>query len=212
MLGRWINIRCGACTQKGEIMNLTPILTAISTMSGPELEQIRQAVERRRETLAQSTLVERRSFANGILQLEYRTNPKTGTKRGPYWYFQLAEQQQRATEAGRTLTQESVSAYMDFINSMFSTAQLGGQAAQRGVQEAQRGTRETQSTATEVPPESQEGTAELPLEDYDSLTVEQISERLDDLSAEQIRQLRAYEAENRNRSTLLRRLDERIEP
>ena len=65
--------------------------------------------------------------------------------------------------------------------------------------------------ATEAPPESREEAAELPLEDYDSLTVEQISERSDDLSAEQIGQLRAYEAENRNRSTLLRRLDERIE-
>jgi hypothetical protein len=49
---------------------------------------------------------------------------------------QLTDQQQRATEAGRTLTQESASAYMDFVNSMFSTAQLGGQAAQRGAQEA----------------------------------------------------------------------------
>src|SRR5215210_2304442 len=49
---------------------------------------------------------------------------------------QLADQQQRATEAGRTLTQESASAYMDFVNSMFSAAQLGGQAAQRGAQEA----------------------------------------------------------------------------
>src|SRR5919199_6266835 len=49
---------------------------------------------------------------------------------------QLADQQQRATEAGRTLTQESVSAYMDFVNSMFSTAQLGRRAAQRGAQEA----------------------------------------------------------------------------
>ena len=49
---------------------------------------------------------------------------------------QLGGLQQQATEAGRTLTQESVSAYMDFVNSMFSTVQLGGQAAQRGAQEA----------------------------------------------------------------------------
>ena len=49
---------------------------------------------------------------------------------------QLGGLQQQATEAGRTLTQESVSAYMDFVNSMFSAAQLGGQAAQRGAQEA----------------------------------------------------------------------------
>jgi hypothetical protein len=49
---------------------------------------------------------------------------------------QLGDLQQQATEAGRTLTQESVSAYMDFVNSMFSAAQVGGQAAQRGAQEA----------------------------------------------------------------------------
>jgi ABC-type transporter Mla subunit MlaD len=49
---------------------------------------------------------------------------------------QLADQQQRATEAGRTLTQESVNAYMDFVNSMFTFGQQGAQAAQRGAQEA----------------------------------------------------------------------------
>jgi ABC-type transporter Mla subunit MlaD len=45
---------------------------------------------------------------------------------------ELAEQQQRAGEAGRTLTQESLSAYMDFVNSMFSFAQRSGQEASQG--------------------------------------------------------------------------------
>ena len=49
---------------------------------------------------------------------------------------QLGDLQQQATEAGRTLTQESVSASLDFVNSMFSTVQLGEQAVQRGAQEA----------------------------------------------------------------------------
>src|SRR5947209_1373216 len=48
---------------------------------------------------------------------------------------QLAEQQQQATEAGRTLTQESASAYTDFINSMFSFQQEATtQQAQRQTQ------------------------------------------------------------------------------
>ena len=51
----------------------------------------------------------------------------------------------------------------------------------------------------------------MPLEGYDSLNIEQITQRLDELSTQEIRQLRAYEAENKSRSTLLRRLDERIE-
>ena len=49
---------------------------------------------------------------------------------------QLAEQAQRGQEASRQLTQESVQAYMDFLNSMFSFSQAGPQAAQRGADRA----------------------------------------------------------------------------
>ena len=49
---------------------------------------------------------------------------------------QLTGQVQRATEAGQTLTQESVNAYMDMVNSMFTFGQRGAQEAQRGAQEA----------------------------------------------------------------------------
>jgi hypothetical protein len=48
---------------------------------------------------------------------------------------ELAEQQQRQQEATQALTQESVSAYMDFINSMFSFYQQGTQEAQRQAQQ-----------------------------------------------------------------------------
>jgi hypothetical protein len=72
-------------------VDLHAIIAAISDMTGAELEAVRKAVERRHEKLAQSTVLERRSFGSGVLQLEYRTNPKTGTKRGPYWYFHYRE-------------------------------------------------------------------------------------------------------------------------
>jgi len=44
---------------------------------------------------------------------------------------QLAEQQQRATEAGQQLTQETVGAYMDFVNSMFTFGQQGARQTQQ---------------------------------------------------------------------------------
>jgi predicted RNA polymerase sigma factor len=44
----------------------------------------------------------------------------------------LTEQHQRQAEAAQTLTQESVDAYMDFIDSMFSYWQGGVQTAERG--------------------------------------------------------------------------------
>src|SRR5215217_9589143 len=40
---------------------------------------------------------------------------------------QLTGQVQRATEAGQTLTQESVGAYMDFVNSVFTFGRRGAQ-------------------------------------------------------------------------------------
>ena len=80
------------------------IIQAISTLSGPELSRVREALERRREQLVkQSTVAERRNHARGILQLEYRTNPKTGTRRGPYWYFYWREEgRQHSLYVGKT--------------------------------------------------------------------------------------------------------------
>ncbi len=44
---------------------------------------------------------------------------------------QLADQQQRAAEAGQTLTRESVDAYMDFVNSMFTSGLKSLEAERR---------------------------------------------------------------------------------
>jgi hypothetical protein len=86
------------------------IVAAISHLSGPELESVRKAVERRRQHLIkQSSIIERRNHGRGILQLEYRTNPKTGTRRGPYWYFYWREEGwQRSLYVGKTVDPEAV--------------------------------------------------------------------------------------------------------
>ena len=54
---------------------------------------------------------------------------------------QLADQQQRQTEAAQTLTRESVEAYMNFLNSASSFWQGGVQTAERGARETERATK-----------------------------------------------------------------------
>lgn len=84
-------------------MNADEIIEAFSHLSGPELERVRAALEHRRYELKQSSVIERRNHGSGILQLEYRTNPKTGTKRGPYWYFYWREEgKQHSLYVGKT--------------------------------------------------------------------------------------------------------------
>ena len=45
---------------------------------------------------------------------------------------------------------------------------------------------------------------------YDELTVDEISKRLDDLSTEELRKVREYETRNKNRETLIEQIDRKI--
>ena len=65
--------------------------------------------------------------------------------------------------------------------------------------------------STEVAESQDQADDDLPLEDYDSMNVRQISRRLDNLSVEEVRRLRDYEVKNKNRRTLLNRFDRRID-
>ena len=54
---------------------------------------------------------------------------------------QLADQQQRQAEAAQTLTRDSVGAYMEFMDSMFSWWQGGIQTAEQGARETEKATK-----------------------------------------------------------------------
>ena len=156
------------------------------------------------------------NFFNRVVE-----NLRTQAQRNRQMTQQLVDQQQRGAEAAQQLTQETVDAYTSLVNSMVSSFQQGsGQMAQsRGatteVQEDTRNVEEPPPRVESSTPEveetpSEDGDEELTIEDYDSLSVRQISERLGELSDEEVERLRRYEAANKNRSTLLRRLDERL--
>ena len=53
-------------------------------------------------------------------------------------------------------------------------------------------------------------TTTFPIASYDEKNVDEISARLDSLSAEQIRHLRAYEKANKNRQSLIDRFDSKL--
>jgi hypothetical protein len=120
---------------------------------------------------------------------------------------ELGGRQQRQWEAAQTLAQESTNAYMDFVSSVFYFSQESVEAAKRSAGAESFGTITPESSAdTEEP-----STTEPPIEDYDSLNVNQVSQRLGELSVEEIERLREYEAANKNRRSLIQRFDTRIE-
>src|SRR3712207_3178883 len=66
------------------------------------------------------------SFFNSVID-----NLRTQAEGNQEMTHQLADQQQRQQEATQQLAQESVNAYMDFVNSMFSFYQGNVEQAQR---------------------------------------------------------------------------------
>jgi hypothetical protein len=90
-------------------MNIDPIIPLIEQMSAEQLDQLQQVINRRRQQMADgplSTVVERRDYRNGVLQLEkraYRRKDGQLTQRGPYWYFHFREGgRQRTKYLGQT--------------------------------------------------------------------------------------------------------------
>ncbi len=73
------------------------IIVAIDQMKPNELDRVQAALDRKRQRVSASSVVERRNYGNGILQLEYRSNPKTGKQRGPYWYYHYREDGRQKT-------------------------------------------------------------------------------------------------------------------
>ena len=136
----------------------------------------------------------------------------------------------RQQEGLRTLTQGWTGAYRDFFSPLFYV-QEGMRTFQRATQQGLRATEQVTRQGLRVAEEATEQTEDvlrqtekitreaelrtavfsaLKTPDYDGLTVEEISERLEGLSTEQLKQVREYEKHNKNRETLIGQIDRKI--
>lgn len=128
---------------------------------------------------------------------------------------QLAEHARSQQEAGREFARASVEAYVDFLDTAFSRYQAETQRAAGNAQEGVRVASQTATSAVGAATDATRTTAEAatgqpPIDGYDEMTVDDITRRLDGLSAEELRRTRAYEQRNKNRATLIEQIDRRL--
>ena len=134
-------------------------------------------------------------------------------------------------EGLRALTQGWVGAYRDFFFSPFAYAQEGIRTFQRATQQGLEATEQVARQGLRVAEEATEQTEEvlrqtekatrqaeleavvfgaLKTANYEELTVDEISERLDGLSTEELKKVREYEKRNKDRETLIEQIDRKI--
>jgi hypothetical protein len=92
--------------KKGSL-NVADIIARVEEMDRQELDRLQDAINRQRGApKKQSSVLERRDYRNGVLQLEgraYRRKDGELTERGPYWYFHYREGgKQRTLYIGKT--------------------------------------------------------------------------------------------------------------
>jgi hypothetical protein len=85
-----------------------PIWVQVEKMTDEELMQLREYIDRRLGKRSSSQVIGRRNYRDGWLQLERRRYPKSGTERGPYWYYKFVQDgKNRSLYIGKTDDPES---------------------------------------------------------------------------------------------------------
>jgi hypothetical protein len=194
---------------------------------------LNEAAARFAETLADSyRLVYDQAAESGERQKRYAqefsdlvtTNLKEQAEAGRSGAQQLSEQAGRQREAGQKFTRESVEAYAEFLDDAFSRYQSGTEqvvgSVQEGAMASGRSAAGLLGAVTDTTGRTLGATAEgaeqaaeaavFPIAGYDEMNVEEISGRLGDLSAEELRLVRDYEERNKKRNTLLEQMDRKI--
>ena len=100
---------------------------------------------------------------------------------------ELVERAEGQRGVVQTLIGESVDAYMDLVYAPFAYYRQGLRLVESGV-----------------------NGGGFPIAGYDELNVAEISERLEGLTAAQIREVREYEKRNKDRHTLIEQLDRKL--
>jgi hypothetical protein len=140
---------------------------------------------------------------------------KEQTESGQDASERLADQAMRQQEAGRAFAQESVSAYMEFLDTAFSQYREGTQRAAGSAQEGARIGSQAIADVVGIAAGATRDTADIaagqpPIDGYDEMNVDEITEQLEGLSEAELMRVRNYEQGNKNRETLIAEIDRRL--
>ncbi len=121
----------------------------------------------------------------------------------PFDYAQDAlRAAEQATQQGLQATRQATQQGLQLAVEASEQTEQVVQQAEQVVEQAQQAIRETEIQAAVL--------RALGTEDYDELTVADVSKKLDDLSVEDLEKLRVYEKRNKNRETLVEQIDRKI--
>ena len=173
---------------------------------GQELAEQAQRGQEASRQLAQESVSAYTDFLNSMLPFSQAAAPRAA-KKGV----------REGAEGAQRLSGETESPHLGEDGGTAGEGQRGLKEELRSIvkesvrrSDAGVGEQQQEDGGTVAPGGGGAGGEGPPMEDYDSLNVEQISKRLEGLSVEELERVRRYEAANKDRSTLHRRIENLI--
>lgn len=127
---------------------------------------------------------------------------------------ELAGQARTQRDAAGVIAQESMDAYIEFLQTAFSRYQSNAEAAVGSAREATSAASRTAASVLETSMGATQAAAEGAvgplIAGYDEMNVDEVTKSLSGLSDDELRTVRDYEERHKNRDTVLQELDRRI--
>jgi hypothetical protein len=120
----------------------------------------------------------------------------------PLMGFPFMRMAQRTLGTTQKATQQSLQATQQVAHQGLRLAEEAAEQTEEAIRQTEEATRKAELQAAVL--------GALQTEDYNELTVDEISDKLDDLSVEDLKKVREYEKRNKNRSTLIEEIDRRL--
>ncbi len=120
----------------------------------------------------------------------------------PLMGFPFMRMAQRTFGTTQRATQQSLQATQQVAHQGLRLAEEAAEQTEEAIRQTEEATRKAELQAAVL--------GALQTEDYNELTVAEISNKLDDLSVEDLKKVREYEKRNKNRETLIEQFDRKL--
>lgn len=139
--------------------------------------------------------------------VDYLRNQAQHNQKTAEAFVKSAREQQ---EGLRKLGEAYSGLYEEVAQSSRSYAEEGMKNAQQATRQGLQAVQETAEQAASQASSNGNGNGELPIKDFDNLSVSDAAQKLGSLSEEDLKKVRSYEKQNKNRDSLVEQIDRKI--
>ena len=207
-------------TNVDKMTRTTRQMTELQRDSFETLAKNFAALQRRNVELTQKWIT---GFYRPFFPFTYAIYAQEGLKAAQKGTEQALEATQQALEATQQVAQQGLRVAEEATVKAEQATAKAEQAtvkAEQATMEAKQATAKTQAETREAALRLEEETREVALQaavhrsletkDYEALNVDEVSNKLDGLSATELKKVREYEMHNKNRETLIAEIDRRL--